>query len=92
MVQAEKAHTDALNVESPDCQNLQDGWYARGGVRTKLGKVADARADFERCRDISAESETGKSCAKMLASLGGSAAPSSLPAPAPAQNVAGGKP
>lgn len=83
MVQAEKAHTDALNVESPDCQNLQDAWYARGSVRTKLGKVADARADFDRCREIGSESETGKSCAKMLASLG---------APVPSQNVAGGKP
>ena len=83
MVLAEKAFTDAISVESPDCQNLQDAWYARGNVRTKLGKVVDARADFERCRDIGADSETGKSCAKMLASL---------VAPAPAQNVAGGKP
>lgn len=88
MVQAEKAQTDALNVESPDCQNLQDAWYARGSVRTKLGKVADARADFQRCREIGAESETGKTCAKLLASLGGApVAAASTPAAPSAERV-----
>jgi type IV pilus assembly protein PilF len=62
LVEAEKSLTDAVSVESPDCQNLQDAWEARARVRMKLGKVADGRADFERCREISADSVTGKSC------------------------------
>jgi Tfp pilus assembly protein PilF len=94
MVLAEKALTDAISVESPDCQNLQDAWEARAHVRMKLGKVADARADYQRCREISADSQTGKTCALQVATLGGPApasGPSAL-APAPALNVAGGKP
>ena len=71
MLQAEKALTDAISVESPDCQNLQDAWEARAHVRMKLGHVADARADYQRCRDISAESQTGKSCAQSLGAAGG---------------------
>jgi Tfp pilus assembly protein PilF len=79
LAQADKSLTDAVTVESPDCQNLQDAWEARARVRMKLGKVEDARADFQRCRDISADSVTGKGCAQMLAS-------SSV------KDVAGGKP
>lgn len=70
LVQAESSLSDAVAVESPDCQNLQDAWDERGRVRMKLGKTADARTDFERCREISAESPKGKGCAQMLSSLG----------------------
>ncbi len=70
LVQAEKSLTDAVSVESPDCQNLQDAWEARARVRMKLGKLADARADFQRCREISSESLTGKSCALMSSGNG----------------------
>lgn len=67
--QAEQSLTQAVTVDSPDCQSLQDAWQARGRVRTKLGKTADARADLEKCRDLAAETKTGKDCAQMLATL-----------------------
>ena len=63
---AESHFTDAVKVESPDCQGLQDAWEGRGRVRVKLGKISEARADFERCREISSESRTGKSCIVQL--------------------------
>jgi type IV pilus assembly protein PilF len=65
--QAESSLTNAVTVESPECQNLQDAWEARARVRMKLGRVDDARADFTKCRDISAASPTGKTCVQMLA-------------------------
>jgi len=77
LARAESSYTSAVNVESPDCQDLQDAWEARGRVRVRLGKTADARQDFEKCRDIAAESPTGKSCVQALVGIapaqGGSA-------------------
>ncbi len=78
LASAENSFSTAVGTESPDCQNLQDAWQARARVRMKLGHVADARADFEKCRDISADSPTGKECVQMLAS-----APSPPPASTP---------
>jgi Tfp pilus assembly protein PilF len=80
--QAEQSFTQALSVERPDCQSLQDAWEGRGRVRVRLGKIAEARADFERCRDLSGESVTGKMCTQQLAAritkpAGGIAPPSS---------------
>ncbi len=63
---AEQSLTNALAVDAPDCKALQDAWEARGEVRTRLGNLADARADFERCRDIAADTLTGKACADAL--------------------------
>ncbi|MEO8874302.1 MAG: hypothetical protein ABI461_01840, partial [Polyangiaceae bacterium] len=64
--QAEQNFSSALAIESPDCQNLQDAWEARGRARLKLGNVNGARGDFEKCRDISEKSATGKSCVAVL--------------------------
>lgn len=69
LAQAEQSLTQAVGVESPDCQALQDAWQARGRVRTKLGKNAEARADLEKCRDLAPDTKTGKDCAQMLAGL-----------------------
>jgi type IV pilus assembly protein PilF len=63
---AEQSLTNALAVDAADCKALQDAWGARGEVRVRLGKLADARADFERCRDIAADTLTGKTCAEAL--------------------------
>lgn len=68
---AEKSLSDAVEVDSPDCQALQDAWSERARVRMKLGKLDDARKDFEKCRDLSAETKTGKDCVASLATLGG---------------------
>jgi hypothetical protein len=35
----------------------------------KLGKLADARTDFEKCRDISIETAAGKACQDALAKI-----------------------
>jgi Tfp pilus assembly protein PilF len=64
---AEQSFTRALSVDAAECRGLQDAWAERGRVRMKLGKVPDARADFEKCREISTETETGKGCVENLA-------------------------
>jgi Tfp pilus assembly protein PilF len=66
---AEQSLTNALDVEEPACKNLQDAWEERAEVRMKLGKTADARADFQKCRDISAETIAGKACVDALGHL-----------------------
>jgi type IV pilus assembly protein PilF len=64
---AEQALTNAVAVDAPECRALQDAWQARGEVRTRLGKTEDARSDFEKCRDISAETLAGRACVEALA-------------------------
>jgi Tfp pilus assembly protein PilF len=64
---AEQSFTNALAVESQDCKALQDAWEARGAVRSRLGKVTEARSDFEKCRDLSPDTRTGQMCAQALA-------------------------
>jgi type IV pilus assembly protein PilF len=66
---AEKSLSDAIDVDAPECKNLQDAWQERAAVRMRLGKLADARTDLEKCRDISAETFAGKACAQALARL-----------------------
>ena len=66
---AEQSLTNALSVDAVECKNLQDAWAARARVRERLGKKADARADFEKCRDISVETRAGKLCAEGLARM-----------------------
>ncbi len=66
---AEQSLTNAISVDVPECKNLQDAWGERAQVRMKLGKLADARADLEKCRDIAADSLTGKSCVQELARI-----------------------
>lgn len=53
-------------VTGAECQDLQDAWEARARVRAKLGKLDESRSDYEKCRAISAESQTGKVCSRML--------------------------
>jgi tetratricopeptide (TPR) repeat protein len=67
LAQAEASFSAALGVDSPDCQNLQDAWFARARVRSRQGKADDAAADLAKCREISPSSTTGRQCAKMLA-------------------------
>jgi Tfp pilus assembly protein PilF len=64
---AEQSLTSALSVDAPECKALQDAWLARGRVREKLGKGDQARADFQKCRDISADTAAGQSCVEALA-------------------------
>lgn len=73
--EAEQSLTTAVSVDAPQCRGLQDAWLARARVRAKLGKQADARADYERCRDISAETDAGKACVQALSVYVGAPAP-----------------
>jgi Tfp pilus assembly protein PilF len=62
LAQAESNFTQAVQVDAPECQELQDAWLHRGTVRIRLGKSAEACADLARCKEISADSEAGKQC------------------------------
>lgn len=66
---AEQSLTNALTVEAPECKNLQDAWQERAAVRMRLGKLADARTDLEKCRDISSDTPAGKACVQTLARI-----------------------
>lgn len=69
LASAEQSLTNAVTVDAPECRNLQDAWEERGRVRMQLGKAADARTDFEKCRDIAADSRSGKACVQALARI-----------------------
>jgi type IV pilus assembly protein PilF len=66
---AEASFTAALTVPDPACENLQDAWEARARVRLRQGRSNEARQDYEKCRDISSETATGKACVQKLATL-----------------------
>lgn len=63
---AEAALTHALEVTADECQALQDAWLLRGETRARLARREDAIADFERCVELGPETETGRSCARLL--------------------------
>jgi Tfp pilus assembly protein PilF len=67
--QAEQALTNAVTVDDPSCTNLQAAWEARGRVRAKLRKPDGAREDFQKCREISDKSSSGRTCVEMLNAL-----------------------
>ena len=60
--QAEDALTRCLEVPDEGCKNLQAAWHLRGEARAQLGMRQDAIADFERCVELSAESDAGRTC------------------------------
>lgn len=63
---AEAELSRALGIERPECQALQDAWEARGNVRQRLGRLEDARDDFERCVEIGPDTRTGRRCGAKL--------------------------
>jgi type IV pilus assembly protein PilF len=69
VAQAEQSLTTALSVEDPQCTGLQDAWESRGRLRFRLGRMGESRADYERCVELSKETETGKTCVLELARL-----------------------
>lgn len=62
---AEQALTSAISVDER-CAAFQDAFHLRGEARMNLGTREDARADFERCMEIEANNDTGKSCSRYL--------------------------
>ncbi len=76
LANAETSFGNAVSVESDMCKKLQDAWEGRARVRMKLGKIAEAREDYEKCRELSSETATGKICVKQLGTI---VAPASAP-------------
>ncbi len=62
---AEASLGNALSAD-PQCETLQDAWWARSRIRKQLGNP-EWKKDCEKCRDISADTKTGKLCVQMLA-------------------------
>ena len=73
---AEQAFSTAMSAD-PQCAELQDAWESRARVRTKLGKVPEAREDYEHCVKISKDTTTGKVCVRELAKMAPASAPAS---------------
>jgi type IV pilus assembly protein PilF len=90
---AEEALTRGLEVESEDCAAFQDAWLLRGEVRTHLGRPGDAANDFERCVELDAASDAGRSCATALDATphGEGEAPSMAPRPDAASDAPDGE-
>ena len=63
--EAEQALTQAIEADKR-CGTFQDAWHLRGEARMKLGQRDDARADFERCVELDAHTDAGKSCSRYL--------------------------
>lgn len=62
---AEASFTNAVSAD-PECDTLQDAWWGRCRVRKQLVNV-EWKKDCEKCRDISAQTPTGKLCVALLA-------------------------
>jgi tetratricopeptide (TPR) repeat protein len=62
---AEQSLGHALDVDER-CKAFQDAWHLRGQARMNLGLRDDARGDFERCVELDANNEAGKSCSRFL--------------------------
>jgi Tfp pilus assembly protein PilF len=75
---ADASFTNAVSAD-PACEQLQDAWWGRCRIRIRSGNV-EWKKDCEKCRDISAETPTGKLCIQAL----GTAAPAPAAASAPA--------
>jgi tetratricopeptide (TPR) repeat protein len=63
--QAEQVLTQAIEADER-CKTFQDAWHLRGEARMNLGMRDDAHGDFERCVELDANNEAGKSCGRYL--------------------------
>ena len=63
---ARKELTEAVEPADPACRNLQDAYEARGRVLQRLGKISEAKADFQLCVSLSAATPSGKACRASL--------------------------
>lgn len=63
---AREALSKAVDTDRPECKRLQDAFGARARVLVKQGKRDEARADLERCRQLSSATPVGQRCAVEL--------------------------
>jgi tetratricopeptide (TPR) repeat protein len=66
---AREALTKALDTQRPECSRLQDAYDARARVAERQGLRDQARADLEKCRDISISTPVGRKCAAQLRTM-----------------------
>ena len=67
--QALAALDRALGTEDPGCRSLQEAYFARARVHSKLGQLDDARDDLDQCIALKRSSQTGKDCLSMTQKL-----------------------
>jgi type IV pilus assembly protein PilF len=65
-VAADRSFSAAVEVDSPECKNLQSAFQERAAVRLRLGRAEEAAADFARCREIAPDNKVGKACVKAI--------------------------
>lgn len=80
---AREALTRALETDRPGCKNLQEALDARARVAMRLGLADEARADYERCTEVSKSNPVGTRCAAELQALGKAKPPEPPPTPPP---------
>jgi Tfp pilus assembly protein PilF len=66
---AKDAFTRALETEAPGCAGLQEAWAGRARTALRGGDATLARADLERCVELSKSTSVGKDCSSMLQNL-----------------------
>jgi Tfp pilus assembly protein PilF len=67
--EAAEALTRALETQAPGCNTLQDALAARARVEMRLGNQDSAKADLDRCVELSRKTNAGKECSSMLLKL-----------------------
>lgn len=69
IVAARTALTRALDTESAECRAMQDAFEARGRILSKMNDCEGARRDWERCKELAADTPAGQRCEAALESL-----------------------
>ncbi len=65
---AREAFSRAVETNRPECQSLQDAFEARARIYSKSKNCDLARGDWEKCKEISADSPAGQRCVASLKS------------------------
>lgn len=63
------ALTRAVETEQPECRGLQDAYEARGRIRLQSNDCEGARQDWERCKELSSDTPSGRHCEASLQKL-----------------------
>jgi Tfp pilus assembly protein PilF len=63
---AREALTRAVDTDRPECRALQDAFEARARVLSKSQKCDLAKSDWEKCKQIGADTPAGQRCAANL--------------------------
>jgi type IV pilus assembly protein PilF len=68
LMAARGAFSRAVETNLPECQALQDAFESRARVLSKLKNCDLAKGDWERCKQIAADSPAGMRCTASLSS------------------------